>query len=60
MCWQCEQIDQEIRHYEGLYTRVTDEWSIKSLDILIAKLKDEKRALHVVEFRRPSKTTRPR
>ena len=60
MCWKCEQIDKEISHYQGLSARVTEEGSVKSLDILIAKLKEEKTALHVVEFNPPAKRVPPR
>ena len=60
MCWKCEQIDKEISHYQGLSARVTEEGSVKSLDILIAKLKEEKTALHIVEFEPPAKRVPPR
>ena len=49
MCWRCEQIDREIEHYHRLSARITDERSIKSLDILIAMLEDKKNDLHMVE-----------
>jgi hypothetical protein len=46
MCWYCEQIDKKIEHYRGLSVRVTDERSVKSLDILIAALQARKNQLH--------------
>jgi len=60
MCWQCEQIDREIEHYRSLSVRTNDEGTRRSLNILIDKLEIEKVRLHVVEFKRPAKTTRPR
>ena len=60
MCWQCEQIDKEIERYYRLSARITDERSVKSLDILIANLEDKKRNLHIVEFKSPAKTSSPR
>jgi len=55
MCWQCEQIDREIEYYRGLFARIADQRSVRSLDILIARLEAEKRALHVVEFKSAAK-----
>jgi hypothetical protein len=49
MCWKCEEINKEIGHYQGLSGRTTDEGSIKSLDILIARLEAEKKELHIAE-----------
>jgi hypothetical protein len=60
MCWKCEQIDKQIDHYRSLSARTSDERSVKSLEILIATLEDEKQALHVVAFRPPVKTAPPR
>ena len=60
MCWKCEKIDKEIEHYQGLFTRISDERSAKSLDILIAQLEADKRAIHIVEFKLPAKTVPPR
>ncbi|MGA7072347.1 hypothetical protein [Bradyrhizobium sp.] len=60
MCWKCDQIDKEIEHYRGLSVRVTDEGSVKSLDILIAQLEAEKEALHIVKFKPSTKTAPPR
>jgi hypothetical protein len=48
MCWKCEEIDRTLRHYHGLRSRITDGGSRKSLDILIARLKADKSALHPV------------
>jgi hypothetical protein len=56
MCWKCEQIDRHIEHYRGLFARTTDEQSGKSLEILIARLEENKRAVHIVEFKPPEKT----
>jgi hypothetical protein len=60
MCWKCEQIDKEIKHYRCLCARVTDEGSVKSLDILIAQLEADKTAQHIVIFSPPAKTAPPR
>jgi hypothetical protein len=48
MCWQCDQINQEIEHYRGLCARASEAQSVKSLEILIATLETEKQELHVV------------
>ena len=47
MCWKCDEIDKEIGHYQGLSARTQDEGSVKSLDILIARLEAEKKGLHL-------------
>lgn len=60
MCWQCEVFDREIGHYRTLSARTNDEQTLKSLNILIDKLEAEKARLHVVEFKRPAKTSGPR
>lgn len=60
MCWHCEQIDKEITHYRGLLRRITEQQSVKSVDILIATLEAEKRALHTLEFWHFAKTAPPR
>ena len=59
MCWKCEQIDKGIRHYQGLSARTTDERSVKSLDILIAKLEAQKKEIHIAEVE-VAKTAPPR
>jgi hypothetical protein len=38
-----------------LFARIADQRSVRSLDILIARLEAEKRALHVVEFKSAAK-----
>jgi hypothetical protein len=48
MCWKCEEIDRTIRHYHDLGCRITDEGSLKSLEILIARLEADKNALHPI------------
>ena len=60
MCWKCQEIDKEIEHYRGLSARVSDERSAKSLDILIAKLEDEKKERHIAELDIDTKTAPPR
>ena len=47
MCWLCAEIDKEIDHYRCLFSRVADEGSLKSLHILIDKLKAEKIRVHI-------------
>jgi hypothetical protein len=56
MCWKCQEIDKEIGHYQGLSARTTDEGSVKSLNILIAKLEGEKEELHIAERDMDAKT----
>ena len=60
MCWKCEQIDKEVGHYRSLSARVTDERSVKSLDILITKLEAEKKVVHISELDTVAKTAPPR
>jgi ferritin-like metal-binding protein YciE len=60
MCWKCEEIDKEIGHYRGLSARAQDEGSVKSLDILIARLEAEKKEVHIAELDIPAKTAPPR
>ena len=60
MCWKCDEIDKEIGHYQGLSARTQDEGSVKSLDILIARLEAEKKGLHIAELDMPAKTAPPR
>jgi hypothetical protein len=60
MCWKCQEIDREIGHYQGLSARTSDERSVKSLDILIAKLEGEKKELHADELDIHAKTAPPR
>jgi hypothetical protein len=60
MCWKCQEIDKEIGHYRGLSARTTDEGSVKSLNILIAKLEGEKKELHIAERDMDAKTAPPR
>jgi len=60
MCWKCQEIDKEMAHYQGLLARTTDEGSVKSLNILIAKLEGEKNELHIAERDIDAKTTPPR
>jgi len=57
MCWKCEQINKQIEHYQGLFARISDERSAKGLNILIAQLGAEKKALHITEFESSTKTT---
>jgi hypothetical protein len=60
MCWKCQEIDKEIGHYHGLSARTTDEGSVKSLNILIAKLEDKKKEVHIAELDIDAKTAPPR
>jgi hypothetical protein len=60
MCWKCQEIDREIGHYQGLSARTTDEGSVKSLDILIAKLEGKKKEIHADELDSLPKTAPPR
>lgn len=60
MCWKCQEIDREIGHYQGLSARTSDEGSVRSLDILIAKLETVKIELHADEIDGLPKTAPPR
>jgi hypothetical protein len=60
MCWKCQEIDKEIAHYQDLSAQVTDERSVKSLDILITKLEAEKKVVHISELDTVAKTAPPR
>jgi hypothetical protein len=60
MCWKCQEIDKEIEHYHGLSVRTTNEGSVKSLNILIAKLEDKKKEVHIAELDIDAKTAPPR
>lgn len=60
MCWKCEEIDKEIGHYQGLSARTNDGGSVKSLDILIARLEAKKKEVHIAELDTPAKTAPPR
>jgi hypothetical protein len=57
MCWQCEQIDTEIEHYQGLCARAGDQGSVKCLDILIERLVAEKNELHSLKLNFSAKTS---
>ena len=46
MCDLCRELDRRIDHYRLLSSRVTDRWTLDGIDILIAKLGAEKKALH--------------
>jgi hypothetical protein len=46
MCWRCDEIDEKIEHYRNLATRITDERSLKGIDLLIARLNEAKEGLH--------------
>jgi len=48
------------RTLSRLSARVSDERSVKSLDILIAKLEDEKKERHIAELDIDTKTAPPR
>jgi len=60
MCWYCEQIDKKIDYYRGLAATITDEQSIKSLDILIAALEARKTQLHPTVSEDDANTAPPR
>ena len=47
MCSQCDEIDKKIRHYRVLAGRITDEQSVKGIDLLIAELEKMKKELHL-------------
>ncbi len=43
MCWRCDEIDKKIAHYRELAGRITDEQSLRGIDLLIAKLEATKK-----------------
>ena len=47
MCWKCEEIDRQMEHYRCLSAQTSNEQSVKSLDILLAKLEADKKASHI-------------
>jgi hypothetical protein len=47
---QCKSIDRGIVHYRDIASRLTDLQTLKGIDVLIAKMKDEKRRLHPEEL----------
>jgi len=49
MCWRCDEIDKKIAHYRELAGRITDEQSLRGIDLLIAKLEATKKELHSEE-----------
>jgi hypothetical protein len=46
MCWRCDEIGKKIEHYRKLATRITDERSLKGVELLIARLNETKEGLH--------------
>jgi hypothetical protein len=46
MCWRCDEIDKKIEHYRGLAGRITDERTLKGIDLLIEKLGAAKKEFH--------------
>ena len=54
MCSRCVDIDGEIARLKGLASRLLDEKTLRSIDILVGKLEAEKRALHPEGFRAQS------
>jgi hypothetical protein len=46
MCWRCDEIDKKIEHYRELATRLTDERTLKGIDLLIANLEATKKEFH--------------
>jgi hypothetical protein len=50
MCWKCEEIDRQIEHYRRLSAQTSNERSVRSLDILVARLEADKKASHIAGF----------
>ena len=46
MCDQCKQLDERIAHYQEMALHVLDRHLLDGIDLLIAKLEAEKKALH--------------
>jgi hypothetical protein len=46
MCWRCDEIDKKIKHYRELAALITDQQSLKGIDLLIVKLEATKKEFH--------------
>jgi hypothetical protein len=46
MCDQCKQLDGRIAHYQEMALHVLDRHLLDGIDLLVAKLEAEKKALH--------------
>lgn len=46
MCEQCEKIDARIAYFRELATYVMDRTRLDSIEVVIAKLEADKKALH--------------
>ena len=46
MCHQCVEIDKQIAHFKELARSVGNPQTVRSIDILIAKMEAKKDALH--------------
>jgi hypothetical protein len=46
MCEKCQAIDERIKHYTALSTRVTDKQTLDGIKNLIEGLEAQKKALH--------------
>ena len=47
MCWKCEEINRQMEHYRRLSAQTSNAQSVKSLDILLARLEADKKASHI-------------
>jgi hypothetical protein len=46
MCWRCDEIDEKIEHYRRLAGQITDERTLKGIDLLTEKLEAAKKEFH--------------
>jgi|KBSMisStaDraftv2_1062788.scaffolds.fasta_scaffold957382_2 hypothetical protein len=46
MCEKCKELDEKTAHYRKIATQVTDERTLKEIEILIKGFEVEKEALH--------------
>jgi hypothetical protein len=46
MCGQCRKIEEKIAHYREMASYIMDRTTLDSIDVLVARLDEEKRFLH--------------
>jgi hypothetical protein len=46
MCNKCAELDERIRHYRGIASRITDQRTIDGIKRLIADMEAKKKVLH--------------
>jgi len=46
MCEKCKELDEKIAHYRKMAAQITDEQTLKVIDLMIKRFEAEKVALH--------------